>query len=280
MRKILIFALISVVVIIFSTSIENLPQVKMNALQKEVISAALSMVGGTYSWGAYDPKNKTFDCWNFVTWVYHHVLDKDGGVKHMLIGIDDPLWVFFDDVNELRPGDALMNGGDHTVGFHAGIYYGKGFTVEARGKRYGIGIFRIEGRNPRCPYGETGLRFCFYSLLVRLWLDPHPDFPYVYFKLNQSFFFSDDGAILEVHTYFPEEKKLRIVVEVFDYATGKLLKKKVIKDYEVSNEEKVENIKIDLTGVEGYVYFKVKMFDNAKLLFKYDNYINGHVEVM
>ncbi|MCD6449354.1 MAG: C40 family peptidase, partial [Thermotogaceae bacterium] len=276
-----IYALIALVVITFSIDIKELPEVEMNYLQKEVINTALSMVGGTYSWGAYDPKNRTFDCWNFVTWVYHHVLDKDGGVKHMLIGIDDPLWVFFDNVKDLQPGDVLMNGGGHTVGFHAGIYYGKGFTIEARGGNYGIGVFRIEGGNPYCPYGETGLRFCFYSLLVRLWLNPKPDFSYVYFKLNQSFFFSDEGAILELHSYSPVPAEVKISIDVIDYENGKILKTLSIEDYRVESTEKIENIKINLDGISGYVYFRVKMYDKkGRLLFEYDDYINGNVEII
>ncbi len=276
MRGVVLFlAIFSSVVFSF-----NLPKVDMNPLQREIVETALSMVGGSYGWGAYDPENRTFDCWNFVTWVFHHVLDRDGGVKHMLIGIDDPLWVFFKDPKDLRPGDVLMNGGGHTVGFHAGIYYGKGYTIEARGGKYGIGIFRIEGYNPHCPVGQTGYRFCYYSLLARLWLDPKPDFPYVYVKVPQSFFLSDEGVDLEVHAYSPKEKKVDLVLEVFEYLGGDLVKRLVLKDFEIGPEERVETIHIDLDGFTGYVYFSVAILEGKRPLFHYDTYIRGHTEIM
>ena len=258
----------------------DLPKVEMNPLQREIIETALSMVGGTYEWGAYDPKGRKFDCWNFVTWVFHHVLDKDGGVKHMLIGIDDPLWVFFDDPKDLRTGDVLMNGGEHTVGFHAGIYYGKGFTIEARGRSYGIGVFRIEGRNPRCPFGETGYRFCFYSLLSRLWLHPKPDFHYTYIKIPQSFFFSDEGASLEFHAYSPKGGEYSFDFEVLDYQSKEVLKKITIKRNLVAGKEHVETLNLNVEGIYGYVFFRVKMYEKGKAVFEYDTYIRGYVEIM
>ncbi len=275
MRKLAMFLLIASAALSF-----NLPKVKMNPLQREIIETALSMVGGEYEWGAYDPKNRRFDCWNFVTWVFHHVLDKDGGVKHMLIGIDDPLWVFFKDPKVLKPADVLMNGGEHTVGFHAGIYYGKGFTIEARGGRYGIGIFRIEGKNPRCPFGETGYRFCFYSLLARLWLDPKPDFPYVYVKYDGNFFFSDEGAEIELHAYSPKDASVDIAIKIRDYQTGKVLKKFVLRRSLKAKTEIVENVDLNLEGLSGFVYFEVDLVENGKVLFEYDTYIKGHVEII
>ena len=265
--------------VVFSIALD-LPKVEMNPLQKEIIQTALSMVGGKYGWGAYDPENKTFDCWNFVTWVFHHVLDKDGGVKHMLIGIDDPLWVFFDDPKVLRPGDVLMNGGEHTVGFHAGIYYGKGYTIEARGGRYGIGVFRIEGRNGRCPFGETGYRFCYYSLLARLWLDPHPDFPYVYAKLHQSFYFSDEGVKVELHAYSPKKERVEVVIEIVDYLSGKVVTRKTLKNLELGGREKVEEVTVKVSDYTGYVYVRVRMLKGSEPLFEYDTYIRGHVEII
>ncbi len=274
-------SIVFLLVFSFFTFALNLPKVKMNPLQREIIDTALSMVGGKYSWGAYDPKNRTFDCWNFVTWVFHHVLDKDGGVKHMLIGIDDPLWVFFKDIKDLRPGDVLMNGGGHTVGFHSGIYYGEGYTIEARGGRYGIGVFRIEGLNPHCPFGQTGYRFCYYSLLARLWLDPKPDSPYVYLKLPQTFFLSDEGVILELHAYSPKRQKVKVVLEVFEYLGGDLVKRVVLDDFEVGPEERKDVIHLNLGNFSGYVYFSVVMLnDEGKLLFHYDTYIKGHTEIM
>ena len=271
------------VILLFSTVILslNLPKVDMTPVQREIVETALSMVGGRYGWGAYDPQNRTFDCWNFVTWVYHHVLDKDGGVKHMLIGIDDPLWVFFKDLKDLRPADVLSNGGEHTVGFHAGIYYGGGYTIEARGGNYGIGVFRIEGRNPHCPLGETGYRFCYYSLLARLWLDHNPDFPYVYVKTHQSFFVSEDGIELELHAYSPESTTVTLKIEAIDYLKGETISTWKAENVRLSPPEKVEKVVLRVENFSGYVYLKVDMIDSrGRIIFTYDTRIKGPLEII
>ncbi|ACR80671.1 MULTISPECIES: C40 family peptidase [Kosmotoga] len=262
-----------------------LPEIPMTELERDIINTALSMLGGTYGWGEMDPEKRTFDCWNFVTWVFHEVLDKkEGGVKHMLIGHPDPLWVYFDDINDLRTADVLMNGGGHTVGFHSGIYYGRGFTIEARGGQYGIGIFRLEGFNKHAPFGETGYRFCYYSLLARLWLNPHPSFPYVYMDSPDSFVYYEDGANLKIHYLaFPFNAGSRIKVSVVDYITHETLKEVYIDDIAIfSYKEQVIDVHVDLEGItSSYVYFKVTLLSpSGEPVFKYDTFILYPTEIV
>lgn len=254
----------------------------MNTLQKKVIDTALTMVGGKYGWGSYDPQNKTFDCWNFATWVYHTALDEEGRIDHMIIGRSDLLWVYFERAEELLPGDLLFNGGGHTVGFHAGIYKGDYQTIEARGGKYGIGVFDIRGNNPYAPYGPTGNRFCYYSLLIRLWLHEEPSFPYAYIEEPPNYFFREDGVELTVHyRALPFMKGYKLVVEMLDYMTDEVVWQSEYELDTYSLKENVVTVKVPTADVQvNYVYFRVKMGSEATSIFSYDTKILKFTEIM
>lgn len=256
----------------------------LNPLQRKVIEAAMSMVGGRYGWGSYDPTNKVFDCWNFASWVYHTALDEEGRIDHMIMGKNDLLWVYFENAKELSPGDLLFNGGGHTVGFHAGIYKGNFKTIEARGGKYGIGVFDIRGENRFAPYGETGNRFCYYSLLVRLWLHKNPSFPYAYIEEPPNYFFREDGVELTVHYYaLPFLQGYVLKVEMLDYMTDKVVWES---SYDLDTYSLRENaLKVhvpthDMQENITYVYFRVRISSESGDAFSYDTKILKFTEII
>ncbi|HBJ80319.1 NlpC/P60 family protein [Pseudothermotoga sp.] len=254
----------------------------LNPLQRKVINYAMTMVGGEYGWGSYDPENRVFDCWNFATWVYHTALDENERIDHMIIGRSDLLWVYFDKAEELLAGDLLFNGGGHTVGFHAGIYKGNYKTIEARGGKYGIGVFDIRGENRFAPYGQTGNRFCYFSLLVRLWLHENPSFPYVYVEEPPNYFFRDDGVDLTIHYYaLPFLSGYTLQVEMLDYMTDEVIWKSSYDLDIYSLDENVLKVHIPTDDVQNiYVYFKVRISLGTCDAFSYDTKILKFTEIM
>jgi len=249
----------------------------VNDLQKKVMETALTMVGGKYGWGSYDPVNRVFDCWNFAAWVYHTALDDVDRIDHMIMGKSDLIWVYFENVDELRPGDLLYNGGGHTVGFHAGIYIGNGKTVEARGGSYGINIFSIKGDNRFAPFGPTGNRFCYYSLLVRLWLSNGHPFVYAYLEEPPSYFFKEDGLDLLVHYYsLPFLRGHRLIVEMIDAIEDKVIWQTIKEMDTFPYGDIVVNIhvpseEIDISNTEiKYLYFRVRVSLGTRNIFLYD----------
>lgn len=92
-----------------------------------VVDAALSMVGGRYVFGGYDPANRTFDCSGLVQYCYAQV-----GVKldHYT---ESQKKYCTKSISEARPGDIVYRRN------HTGIYIGNGRTVEAHSPAEGIG---------------------------------------------------------------------------------------------------------------------------------------------
>jgi len=262
--------------------------VYLNASQRKVIETALTMVGGKYGWGSYDPVNRVFDCWNFVAWVYHTALDDVDRIEHMIMGKNDLLWVYFENVDELRPGDLLYNGGGHTVGFHSGIYLGNRRTIEARGGNYGIGIFDITGNNEFAPYGPTGNRFCYYSLFVRFWFTNDHPFVYAYLEEPPSYFFIEDGIDLKVHYYsLPFLKGHNLVVEMINALDDKIIwqmTKEIevypYKDLVISVHIPTEELNILCTENAKYVYFRVRITIGTRNVFLYDTKLAKLTEIM
>jgi len=253
-----------------------------NEYQMKVLNTANKMVGGSYGWGAYDPENRVFDCWNFATWVYHTALDEPGSVEHMIIGRNDLIWVYFDDHRVLHKGDLLFNGGGHTVGFHAGIYVGNGKTVEARGGSYGINYFDIRGSNKYDPRGWNGYRFCFYSLLVRLWLNPTPTFYYVFFDEPESFVVRGDEIKLNVRYFaFPFMTGTKIRAEMVDYMTDIVLGSTELEIDIWELKEKSVTVGFDTSEIDNkFVYFRVQFLSGSRILFSYDSKILKYTNII
>lgn len=250
--------------------------------QESVLKTAALMVGGTYGWGAYDPENRVFDCWNFATWVYHTALDEPGSVDHMIMGRRDLAWVYFEDHRVLHRGDLLFNGGGHTVGFHAGIYAGRGKTVEARGGSYGINYFDIRGSNRFDPKGGNGYRFCFYSLIVRLWLNPQPTFHYVYFDEPENFVIKGEKITLLVrYLAFPYLVGSKLKVEMLDYLNDEVLDSRQF-DLDVwETRERNIQVSFETAGVRSrFVYFRARIVSGSTIFFNYDSKILKYTDII
>lgn len=92
-----------------------------------VVNAALSMVGGRYVFGGYDPANRTFDCSGLVQYCYAQV---GIGLDHYT---ESQKRYCTKSISEARPGDIVYRRN------HTGIYIGNGRTVEAHSPAEGIG---------------------------------------------------------------------------------------------------------------------------------------------
>lgn len=92
-----------------------------------VVNAALSMVGGRYVFGGYDPGNRTFDCSGLVQYCYAQV---GIGLDHYT---ESQKRYCTKSISEARPGDIVYRRN------HTGIYIGNGRTVEAHSPAEGIG---------------------------------------------------------------------------------------------------------------------------------------------
>ena len=158
-----------------------------------------------------------------------------------------------------------------------GIYYGAGRTIEARGRGMGINIFSIEGHNPYAPFGQTGLRFCYFSLRARLWRDPTPPYPYVFIETPATFYLAEKGMNLVVHSYIPkgdngahtvrislvnaldpQEVLCSCVVPLADMKPGK---------------ETAHEVLVPLTGLAGaHVYIVVELETEGQVVARYDTF--------
>ena len=102
-----------------------------------VVSAAYSMVGGTYVYGAYSPGSRTFDCSGLVAYCYAQAgynLPHYSEAQHSYC--TKP-------ISQAQPGDIVWKPG------HVGIYIGDGKTIEARDPQLGI-TFGTVGRFSAC----------------------------------------------------------------------------------------------------------------------------------
>jgi len=268
-----VFLLSTFISILFANSISQ----KRVVTPQEIINIAESMKGGTYGWGVTDPTDKIFDCWSFVNWVYQTAFGYDQVHYLKYRNRADLIWIYFDNPTVLLPGDVLMNGGHHSVGFHGAIYVGNNMTMEARGRNYGIGSWNIKGYNKYAPYGQTGYRFCYYSLLARLWLYPHPNFAYVYL-IPPSYIFSGESYNLKIHYYIPKSfslVKYIIKIDVIDY-----IHPRHVLEIETSNN-------IAATGNRGimnftfkskeakFVFYRVELIDqNGKKVFEQETNVS------
>lgn len=102
-----------------------------------VVSAAYSMVGGSYVYGAYSPGSRTFDCSGLVAYCYAQA------------GYNLPHYseaqrsYCTKPISQAQPGDIVWKPG------HVGIYIGDGKTIEARDPQLGI-TFGTVGRFSAC----------------------------------------------------------------------------------------------------------------------------------
>jgi len=248
------------------------------SIQQKIITAAERMIGGRYEYGGYDPENRAFDCWGFVTWVYRTAFQElatEGVVIPPITFVNDMFWVYFDDINALEVGDILMNNGPHGGGFHAAIYYGEGKTIEARGGGRGINVFSIKGYNPYAPFGQTGLRFSHFSLRARLWRNPEPPYPYVYVETPESFYFAEEGMDLVVHSYVPKGHKGAYEVRIS--LLNALNREEVLRSLSIPlvdtipGEKVAHEVTIPTAGLGGsYVYIAVELRVGDQVVARYD----------
>ena len=96
-----------------------------------VISAACSMVGGTYSYGACDPSTRTFDCSGLVSYAYACA---GYSIPHSSAALAA---YCTKSLSQVQPGDIVWKSG------HVGIYIGNGTVVEAFNPNH----------NPQIGYG-------------------------------------------------------------------------------------------------------------------------------
>lgn len=111
---------------------------------QEFLWNALGQQGKAYVYGAEtrpsDPNPQAFDCSELVEWAARRagVSIPDGSINQ--INAARPMSV----EQALRtPGALLFRSGNPN---HIAISLGDGRTIEARGRRYGVGIFSAEGR--------------------------------------------------------------------------------------------------------------------------------------
>lgn len=97
--------------------------------RQTIVNAALSMVGGSYVWGANNPSARQFDCSGLVQYCYSlvgisldHYSESQGAYCTKAATTANA-----------RPGDIVWRSG------HVGIYIGNGQTVEAHSPAEGIG---------------------------------------------------------------------------------------------------------------------------------------------
>lgn len=96
-----------------------------------VVSAAYSMVGGTYVWGGYDPANRVFDCSGLTKWCYAQAgitISHSSGSQ--MAFCTKP-------ASQAAVGDIVWYPG------HVGIYIGNGQTIEAMSPGQGICFGRL-----------------------------------------------------------------------------------------------------------------------------------------
>lgn len=265
-----------------------------NVLQKKILNTAVTMLGGEYEWGGYDPENRRFDCWSYVSWVYATALDgsdKQAG-RHFVGQYDDLYPVYFTDESILKPGDVLMNGGKHSTGFHGGLYVGEGKTYEARGCNYGIGQFWLEGHNRWDPFGESPYRFCYFSLRTRFWLyeNDEIDFAYAYLETPRSYYLARKDKFLKCHLFIPksegaEEREYLLKARVLDYINpGEVLYEETIPLKLAPGKEKLFEYRVPFDKFdEGkFVYFSISLIVSETMtkLFSYDTYERMATEII
>lgn len=247
------------------------------SIQQKIIATAEQMIGGKYEHGGYNPENRAFDCWGFVTWVYRTAFQElatEGAAVPLITFVNDMFWVYFDDINALEVGDILMNNGPHGGSFHAAIYYGKEKTIEARAGT-GINVFSIKGHNPYAPFGQTGLRFSHFSLKARLWRNPKPPHPYVYVETPESLYFAEKNMDLIVHGYVPKGHKG--VHEIKVSLLNALDQEEVLRSLAIvlvdmiPGEEVIHKVTIPTAGLGGsYVYIAVELRAGDQVVARYD----------
>lgn len=113
------------------------PSSNSSGWRNTVVSAAYSMVGGTYVYGAYSPGSRTFDCSGLVAYCYAQAgynLPHYSEAQHSYC--TKP-------ISQAQPGDIVWKPG------HVGIYIGDGKTIEARDPQLGI-TFGTVGRFSAC----------------------------------------------------------------------------------------------------------------------------------
>ena len=110
-----------------------------SAQRSAIINAALSMVGGNYVYGAYDPGSATFDCSGFTKYCY-----AQAGIYLPHSSASQAGMCDIRSIGSLQPGDLVFWSG------HVAIYYGDGMIIEASTPGTGIvGPHSIWGS----PYG-------------------------------------------------------------------------------------------------------------------------------
>lgn len=129
-----------------------------NSALERFLEVARAQAGDAYVFGAEarldDPDPETFDCSELTQWAAHQagVEIPDGATaqflhlkeKGMLIPVEQakntPGALLFSFDREPRPGDG------RTPGAHVAISLGDGRTIEAQGRRAGVGEFEAKGR--------------------------------------------------------------------------------------------------------------------------------------
>lgn len=120
---------------------------------QELIDLLLSQEGAAYVFGAEadydDPDPDAFDCSELVDWACNHlkVYPKmpDGSWLQFRHCRNHNTLIKIEDALQTR-GALLFRIGHKTYGNHVAVSLGDGRTIEARGRKYGVGIFPARGR--------------------------------------------------------------------------------------------------------------------------------------
>ena len=130
-----------------------------NAVATQFVNTALSQQGKPYVWGATasatDPSPAAFDCSELTKWAaarsgvtipdgaaHQYVwLKQQGATMSVQQALQTPGALLFHFDSEPQPGLS----GEPPVA-HVAISLGNGYTIEARGHAYGVGVFPATGR--------------------------------------------------------------------------------------------------------------------------------------
>lgn len=113
-------------------------QTSNNQLAEKIINTARQYLGGKYVWGGKSPSSGGFDCSGLLYYAY-----KKNGVK---LG-SSSYYIFKEgqevkNLSQVQPGDIICTTGNGPTGRHvkmvSKIVNGKIYTIEAKGRKYGI----------------------------------------------------------------------------------------------------------------------------------------------
>lgn len=125
---------------------------------KDIVVKAMTQAGDPYIFGYEvnldDPNPPAFDCSELVQWVCHQLHVKPempDGASNQYHHCDN-----HDDLIEIEDGittEGALLFRINDQGNHVAISRGDGSTIEARGKKYGVGTWPAENR----PWTDAGL---------------------------------------------------------------------------------------------------------------------------